>query len=375
MRLTCPNCSAQYEVAEDMIPADGRDVQCSNCATTWFQEGRQRTISETPAREVRRPGRRPEPAAVAEEETPDADAPDEEIAETPPEPPVAVEDGPPEEPQPAPMAKPVGAAPRRPLADEETLEILRQERAHEARKRAAERRRRATPPPDPDMLTAPDMDDAEEGPEEERDAEADAQRAAAAAERARMAAAASVARSRELADRAEPAAAPARSPAPPPAPAQTEPADDDVANAIASALREVSDPIGELDDDAPELAGLSAEEKAAVRRQSRRDLLPDIEEINSSLRPDERALEAERSAADEEMASEGGRLSGFRIGFFSIVAVVAVGVLAYIFASQIGAAVPGLAEPLAAWSAWVDAQRIALEENVNAVTSSILPSQ
>jgi len=37
MRLICPNCSAQYEVPADVIPAEGRDVQCSNCQETWFQ--------------------------------------------------------------------------------------------------------------------------------------------------------------------------------------------------------------------------------------------------------------------------------------------------------------------------------------------------
>ncbi|MGV6803522.1 MAG: zinc-ribbon domain-containing protein [Ruegeria sp.] len=37
MRLTCPNCNAQYEVPDDVIPEEGRDVQCSNCEKTWFQ--------------------------------------------------------------------------------------------------------------------------------------------------------------------------------------------------------------------------------------------------------------------------------------------------------------------------------------------------
>ncbi|MFY0661877.1 MAG: zinc-ribbon domain-containing protein [Shimia sp.] len=37
MRLTCPNCGAQYEVPDDIIPTGGRDVQCSNCGNTWFQ--------------------------------------------------------------------------------------------------------------------------------------------------------------------------------------------------------------------------------------------------------------------------------------------------------------------------------------------------
>ncbi|WP_420862285.1 zinc-ribbon domain-containing protein [Algirhabdus cladophorae] len=38
MRLICPNCGAQYEVSEDVIPQAGRDVQCSNCGQTWFQK-------------------------------------------------------------------------------------------------------------------------------------------------------------------------------------------------------------------------------------------------------------------------------------------------------------------------------------------------
>lgn len=37
MRITCPNCKAQYEVADSVIPPGGRDVQCSACGTTWFQ--------------------------------------------------------------------------------------------------------------------------------------------------------------------------------------------------------------------------------------------------------------------------------------------------------------------------------------------------
>lgn len=38
MRLVCPKCAAQYEVAVDAIPENGRDVQCASCGNTWFQE-------------------------------------------------------------------------------------------------------------------------------------------------------------------------------------------------------------------------------------------------------------------------------------------------------------------------------------------------
>lgn len=37
MRLICPNCSAQYEIDVTLVPDEGRDVQCSNCGHTWFE--------------------------------------------------------------------------------------------------------------------------------------------------------------------------------------------------------------------------------------------------------------------------------------------------------------------------------------------------
>ena len=39
MLIKCPNCNANYEVPNDIIPATGRDVQCSNCSKTWFVTG------------------------------------------------------------------------------------------------------------------------------------------------------------------------------------------------------------------------------------------------------------------------------------------------------------------------------------------------
>lgn len=56
MRLICPNCDAQYEVPDDVIPEAGRDVQCSDCGHTWFQEA----ASAQP-----RPERKPVPPEVA----------------------------------------------------------------------------------------------------------------------------------------------------------------------------------------------------------------------------------------------------------------------------------------------------------------------
>ena len=36
MRLLCPQCNAEYEIPDNVIPAEGRDVQCSGCQETWF---------------------------------------------------------------------------------------------------------------------------------------------------------------------------------------------------------------------------------------------------------------------------------------------------------------------------------------------------
>ena len=39
MRLTCPRCGAQYEIASAAIPVAGREVECSACSHVWFQPG------------------------------------------------------------------------------------------------------------------------------------------------------------------------------------------------------------------------------------------------------------------------------------------------------------------------------------------------
>lgn len=37
MRLKCPGCGALYEVDDEAIPPEGREVMCAGCGTTWFQ--------------------------------------------------------------------------------------------------------------------------------------------------------------------------------------------------------------------------------------------------------------------------------------------------------------------------------------------------
>ncbi|MDD9716768.1 zinc-ribbon domain-containing protein [Dinoroseobacter sp. PD6] len=66
MRLTCPNCRAQYEVADSAIPARGRDVQCSSCGHGWFQLPDAGRTAEAEARMAPRP--EPETPRAAQRE-------------------------------------------------------------------------------------------------------------------------------------------------------------------------------------------------------------------------------------------------------------------------------------------------------------------
>ena len=37
MRLICPQCNALYDVSSEMIPPEGREVECSACGHVWHQ--------------------------------------------------------------------------------------------------------------------------------------------------------------------------------------------------------------------------------------------------------------------------------------------------------------------------------------------------
>lgn len=102
-----------------MIPPEGRDVQCSNCATTWFQPGR-RSDEQQAGEDVPPPVQTP-PTAQREEEAFAAQDAEADAAEAPPPPP-----------------PPTEAPPTRPEIDPAIRDILREEAAREARLRQAE---------------------------------------------------------------------------------------------------------------------------------------------------------------------------------------------------------------------------------------------
>lgn len=139
MRLTCPNCAAQYEIDASLLPEDGREVQCSACGHIWFQESRtalQRPVASEPvpaaAPATAPQADAPRPDTVPSSQTPDV-GPDDQLHDTPldeidaAQPSVAR--------QPAP--KPV---------DKNVLGILRDEAAFEAEQRARDANRLESQP-------------------------------------------------------------------------------------------------------------------------------------------------------------------------------------------------------------------------------------
>ncbi|MCZ0811490.1 MAG: zinc-ribbon domain-containing protein [Pseudomonadota bacterium] len=277
MRLTCPNCGAQYEVPEEVIPAAGRDVQCSNCGDTWFQHHPdhipESTVSDEPGDETAtweseaeyeaepEPAPEPEPVAQPEPDLPEPEQPD-----------TGEADGP--------------TPPRREI-DPAVRDLLREEAEREAQARAAESAG--------DLETQPDLGLDSQSPSKDlRGQEA----------RARMA---------RL--RGEPE------------PSPTDPG-----------------PKEDIDPD------------------SRRNLLPDIDEINSSL---EHTPERDQdmSTTDAELARQAGG-GGFRRGFLWAVLLFVILTLLYIFAPQIAGLSPALEGPMAIYVNTVNDLRILLQQTV-----------
>ncbi|MEL7099768.1 MAG: zinc-ribbon domain-containing protein [Pseudomonadota bacterium] len=264
MRLSCPNCDAQYEVPADVIPVEGRDVQCSNCGQTWFQHH----PDHVPEPE---PEPAPEPEAVAEERV--AAPPDPETEH---------------------KAREI---------DPSIAEILRQEAAQEVKAREADA-----------LESQPELG---------------------------------------LDDVAATATPQTPEPEPEPAPDPTE---------AERRSREAQERMARMrgETPAPELAAA-----AAAGATSRRDLLPDIEEINSTLRSagDRQSAAGSGAGSDSETVVKAKQRS-FRRGFALSITVVALFVGLYVATPRIIEAVPATEPALLAYTAQVDTARIWLDGQV-----------
>ncbi|MDF1669695.1 MAG: zinc-ribbon domain-containing protein [Roseovarius sp.] len=261
MRLICPNCEAQYEVPDEVIPASGRDVQCSNCGDTWFQN---------------HPDSDPQAADDSEDEQ-TWDAPNDDVTEAAADSAVDPEDQ--REPE-------ADTRPARQELDPSVTDVLKEE---------AELERAAREQENTGLETQPDLG-LEAGDDE------------------------AAKRSRE-------------------------------AQARMALLR--GDSEHTADEDAlPDLDP-----------GTRRNLLPDIDEINSSLSAGNPVQAVVTDTSDVEHPLPP-RKSGFRRGFMMIVLLAVIGLLLYMFAPQLAEMVPALKPVLMSYVEMVNGLRAWLDGKV-----------
>ena len=111
------------------------------------------------------------------------------------------------------------------------------------------------------------------------------------------------------------------------------------------------------------------DEDALVSRAARRELLPDIEEINSTLRAtSERGSEAAAFDAPETLAR---RRSGFRMGFSTALLAAAVLLGIYVLAPTLARSLPALEPALSLYVKGIDTGRQWLDARMQALTQSL----
>ncbi|MEA5159843.1 zinc-ribbon domain-containing protein [Cereibacter johrii] len=353
MRLICPNCDAQYEVSDEAIPPEGRDVQCSNCGHGWFQ----RPVSLIRAEGIGAP------PPFAAPQPPDAAAlpsqPDEEepAAEARPEAPAL----PPREDRPETVGKPDTApraeAPLPQTAQAETAagpEAKPPFGAGASRPEQAEgeaaRLQGASARPVPPSLPPIDEDEDDDEEEDEKTAESRRLWAGTVAPPSRSLDEGLLAVLREEAElaarqrRAEAPARPAAAPTPEPVPA--------VAVAPVAPWPQALPPTA-----SPDVAATGAPDPAEPTSRPRRDLLPDIEAINSSLRSN--GKRPTETAAPQAPAPRS--RAPFRTGFFLMISLALILALAYAMAPRIAAEIPGAEPALRSYVTAVDEARLALD--------------
>lgn len=325
MRLICPNCGAQYEVPDDVIPETGRDVQCSNCGDTWFQKHPDHDAelaeelgqphdetdwsdADTAATEDWHREEPPQTVAATpgsawpdagdedsgddddnEIEVPNADDPSPQFA--------SIEDTPGDawDNDDADRAPPLehGPAPQPRELPRDVREVLREEAEREREARAAAS--------SGGLETQPDLgldDTPEEVSQQEREA------------RLRMA------RMRGMSEK-----------------------------------------------EAMTAAGLSQLSANA----SRRDLLPDIDEINSTLRKTPERQPATSTETEDAAPSPATQPSGFSRGFSYMLLLFALLLAVYVFSGKLAEMVPQLQPLLESYVDWVNLGRLWLDAQVSAL--------
>ncbi len=332
MRLVCPNCDAEYEVDDAAIPRTGRDVQCSNCGHAWFEAHPDMADGEMAGGEMAgggmagcgaddlRPHAAPFGAAerLAEEDTGVSVAPAaSDMSAQPGFEPVPDDDG---------LVRVVAQA--KALTSSQTTSQTPVQTAASAGVRA--------PVPGMTGPVAPPVVEAAAATRNIDESVLAVLREEAAREvAARRAETPAPALETQTEMRLAPAAAPAA-----------------VSNAALAAHQVVS--------------RLKGEPEAPAAPRPRRDLLPAIEEINSTLRASSARPEEDVAFQVAAEAAQTAR-NRFGRGFLTLVLLAVILLAFYILAPEIGDRVPALAGVAAAYVTGVDAARIWLDGQIRAL--------
>ncbi|AJE48964.1 zinc-ribbon domain-containing protein [Celeribacter indicus] len=331
MRLICPNCGAQYEVDARVIPDAGRDVQCSNCGHTWFQNPPH--LDADLADEL---GYDAPTGAEAEDETEDAQVP---------VPPVHAFD--------TSESDELPASEQSPSASAATAAPAGQDPADDAGAAEPE----DVPAGDEDAM--PGLSEVEDEPEiAAAEGPLPAPRGSGIKESVRDILRAEVEFDQEM-----------RRGAPDTLESQPELGLDEPAQDPArQSLRDRMARLRGLESAASAAAGTGA---ATAKR---RDLLPDIEEINSTLSPASDRDE-DGTVPDAETRRARAERSGFRTAFSVLVLVSVLLVALYVLAPMIAGRVPALASAMEGYISGANAFRTWLDgimENAGARLNALL---
>jgi hypothetical protein len=106
------------------------------------------------------------------------------------------------------------------------------------------------------------------------------------------------------------------------------------------------------------------------RELTRREMLPDIEEINSSLRPGDVAMNDDGEAFEIARRPEPGR-SSFRSGFVLMLVIGLLALLTYVMAPQISAQIPAAKPAMDGYVQAVDAGRTWLDGATRGLIASL----
>ncbi|SFJ83960.1 zinc-ribbon domain-containing protein [Celeribacter neptunius] len=386
MRLICPNCGAQYEVDARVIPDAGRDVQCSNCGHTWFQQPAHldNELAREQGYELSSADAAPDEAGSEAEAppTPEADEDASPEPEVEPEPEV----GPVSEAEPAPEAAP------EPVIEKEAEpepEPTSEPVAEPSPDFAPEAESEAEPMPEAESL--PDLEPAPVEPEP------------AVAE-----AVASILEEQDTAEAPLPSDSDIAEEYEDEEPATVAPVTPKPASALKDSVRDIlraevefdhsmrqpesdtleTQPDLGLEEPAQDAAKKSLRDRMARLRGldpadpgiaagsvaaaagKRRDLLPDIEEINSTL-----SASSERdddgTVPDEDTRRARAERSGFRTGFTLLVLIAAMLIVLYVLAPVIAENVPSLAGTMEAYVILANGFRAWLDQIMSAASTRL----